>query len=409
VLKVVGVYSGKGGTGKSLVSVNLAYHLKEISRGRVGLLDADVDSSNLASFIGRIGEIRVADDKKFELLDWNGIKVWSLSFVTDPERPVSLTGDKYAEILNDVVHHSKWGDLDYLVIDLPSGSADSWRSMVYVFAENLVGDVVVVQPAFPHNARRALNLHVVNDVPVVGIIENMSYFVCPEHQEPKKYYPFGRGMAKELAEEYGVPFLGEIPIIPDLQERLQKGNPIIEYKEPFEAAAKIIIETPREKVGIIKKVKEKVAEVTRDYAVKVLAFMVTKIGKEVPIPRKFIPDEDKVCDLVVTDDARTKVLTRWHLRMKSDGRIVFVKNPPRVDFEVELPFRTLARVVMGRKRLKSGKIIPYDAETAWFNGELEIYGEGATPRAFSLIKEVLLNEEVLEAARKQFGFLEKFI
>jgi ATP-binding protein involved in chromosome partitioning len=408
-LKVVGVYSGKGGTGKSLVSVNLAYHLKKLSNASVGLLDADVDSSNLASFIGRIGEIKVTEDKKFSLLDWEGIKVWSLSLTTDPERPVSLTGDKYAEILNDVVHHSEWGNPDYMVIDLPSGSADSWRGMVYIFAENLVGDVIVVQPAFPQNARRALNLHTMSDVPVVGLIENMSYFVCPEHQEPKRYYPFGKGMGRELAAEFGVPFLGEIPIIPDLQERLAKGSPIIEHKEPFEAAAKIVMETPQEKVGIIRKVKEKVVEVTRDYAVKVLAFIVQKVGKEIPIPKGFRPEEDRVADVVVTDESRTKVLTRWHLRMKSDGRLVFVKSPPKVDFAVELPFRTLARIVVGKKRLRSGKVIPYDAEAAWLNGDLDLYGEGATTRAFSLIREVLLNESVLEAARSTFGFLEKFI
>jgi Mrp family chromosome partitioning ATPase len=397
----------KGGTGKSLCSVNLAYALSR--RGGTALIDCDIDSSNLAEFIGDIGRIEVTPDKRFKPLEWNGVKVWSISLLAEKWRPISLTGDKYVSILNDVVHYCDWGDVDFMVLDLPSGSHDSWRGAVYLFAESYVGDVVVIQPAFPDNARRVLNLHVKNDVPVVGLIENMSYFVCPDHEEPKVYRIFGESLGEKIAGEYGIPFLGEIPIIPDLQDRIKSGKPILEeYSGVFEKAADIIANIPVEKIGLIRRVKEKVAEATRDTVVKILGFMLSKIGTSIKIPEDFRYYEDVLCDFVVLSNDWSEVLCRLHLKPK-EGRLVYVKNPKNVDYEVHMPFKTLARVIMGVKKTREGKLIPYDALDAYFNNELEVYGEGSTQRVIDLVRNTLLREDVMSEARRQFPFLERYV
>ena len=407
-MKVVGVCSIKGGTGKSLVAVNLSHHLKNY--GKVGLLDSDIDSSNLAEFIGEVGRIDVTPDKKFKLVEWNGVKVWSMSLLTEKHRPITLTGEHYCRMLNDAVHHSDW-DVDYLVIDLPAGAADTLRGTIYIFARYYVGNVIVIQPAFPDNARRVIKLHKVNDIPVIGLIENMSYFLCTKHDEPIRYDIFGAGTGKKLAEEFGIEFLGEVPLIADLQDRIKQGNPILEdsYSEPFKKASKIISEVPIEKVGIIKRIKEKIEEVTRESAIKIIAFMIGKIGKEVAVPSTYKFDPGVVSDLVITDDTRMKTLARFHLRVREDGMLTYVKNPSKVDFEIEMPFRTLARIVMGKKKLRDGTVISYDAWDAYLNEELDLYGEGATQRAVGIFRDVLFNENLMKSARGEFKFLERYI
>jgi hypothetical protein len=254
-----------------------------------------------------------------------------------------------------------------------------------------------------------LNLHVKNDVPVVGLIENMAYFVCPEHEKPKVYHIFGEGLGAKIAEEYKVPFLGEIPIIPDLQERIKAGKPILEeHADVFKKAVDIIVNTPVEKIGLLRRVKEKVAEVTRDTVVKILGFMISQIGASIKIPEDFHYEEDVVCDFVILSNDWTEVLCRLHLKPK-DGRLVYVTNPRKVDYEVHMPFKTLARIVMGVKKTRDGQLIPYDAMDAYFNNELEVYGEGSTARVVDLVRNTLLREDVMSEARKRFPFLKKYV
>jgi len=406
-MKVVGVCSVKGGTGKTLMAINLAHFLSK--RGKTGLIDCDIDSSNFAEFVRIDRQVEVDEETKlFRPVDWDGVKVWSTSLAMERWRPISMTGDKYAQILNDVVHFSEWGDLDYMVLDLPAGAMDTWRAAIYIFAEEFVGDVVVIQPAFEDNARRVLRLHEVNEVPVIGLIENMSYFVCPHHKKPKVYKIFGEGIGEKLASEYGVEFLGSIPLIGDLQQRIENGNPILEeYSEVFEKACDIIEKIPPEKVGIIRRVGEKLKGVTKQFVDRILASLVTTAYREVELPPG-VYDESSTVDLVILDDTRTKVITRWHLGLR-ENKLRFIKNPKKVDYEIHTTFRTLARVLMGKKKTRFGTVIPYDVYDAYNNMDIEVYGTGATPRALRLMRKVLFNPEVLEVVRKKHPILEKFI
>lgn len=396
--------------GKSLCAVNLAYHLKEITGRSIGLIDADVDSSNLAEFIGPIGTIEVTPDKRFKLLEWNGIKVWSMSLVTEKWRPISLTGDKYAAILNDVVHYSDL-DVDYLVIDFPAGAMDVFRGAIYIFAESFIGDVVVIQPAFIDNARRVLKLHQVNEVPVIGLIENMSYLLCSKCGET--YHVFGESIGGSLAKEFGMEFLGSIPLIPDLHERLVKGDPVLkgDHSAPFKRAAEIIKDLPEEKVGLVKRIKEVVVDLVKPEVERIFAFIISTVNKEIGLPPDAKFDEKSTVDLVVLDSKRRKVITRWHLGVR-DRKLCYIKSPTRVDFELETTFRTLARVIMGKRKTREGKIIDYDGWDAWLNNDFEIVarqGGAVTQRSVSVLRDVFFNPKVMSMARERFKSLEKYI
>jgi len=408
VKRVIGVCSVKGGVGKTLIAVNLAHHFGKV--GKTGLLDADIDSSNEAEFLGNIGKVDVTRDKQFILPTWNGIKVWSMSLLVEKWRPISMTGDNYAKILNDVVHFSDWGNLDYLIVDLPAGAADSLRGSITIFAERLAGNVIVIQPAFPDNARRVLNLHVVNDIPIIGLIENMSFLRCDCGEE---YHIFGESIGENLAKEFNTTFLGKIPLIPVLHKKLLKQEPIIEPVEPFKKTVEIVLNLPEEKIGIIGKIKEKAVEASRNLVEDVVATVIGKIYQgEINIPElnRFI--HGLTLDFRILDGKREKNLIRWFLAVR-DGKLIRILNPKKVDFICETTFRTLARVFIGRKKLKNGKTIPFDAYDAWFNEEIEIVdltGVGSTNRAVDLIKTIFLNREVMDIIRQKFGStLEKFI
>jgi len=368
------------------------------------------NSSNFAEFVRTDQKIEVDEEtKRFKLFNWDGIKVWSMSLVTEKWRPITMTADKYVQILTDAVNYSDWGNVDYMVVDLPSGAMDSFRGAVFLFAENLVGNVVVVQPAFEDNIRRVLNLHKVNEIPVIGVIENMAYFVCPYHKKPKIFNIFGSNNVEEIVKEYGYTYLGKLPLIPDLQERVRKnGHPILDdYSEPFEKAVDIIESIPQEKVGILTKFKRKLGEIKKNMVDKVIAYALRTLYTEIELP-DLRYDENMVLDLVILNDPRTKVISRWHLIMK-DKKIRVVKNPKRVDFEVHTTFRTLARIFLRKKRTKEGMIVPYDAYDAWLNLDVEIYGPSSTPRAIRIIKNVLFNEYVSKAVAEKFKFLERYI
>jgi len=368
------------------------------------------NSSNFAEFVKVENGIEIDDvTKHFNLVTWNGIKVWSVSLLTEKWRPISMTADKYVQMLSDAVNYSNWGNLDYMVIDLPSGAMDSFRGAVFLFAEDLVGNVIVVQPAFEDNIRRVLNLHRVNEIPVIGVIENMAYFVCPYHKTPKVFHLFGESKVEDIVKEYGYTYLGKLPLIGDLHERINKrGHPILDdYAEPFIKACEIIESIPQEKVGIIAKIKEKAKAVTKNLVDKVITYALTVMYKEIPLPD--IPyDENVVLDLVIVDDTRTKVISRWHLMIK-DKKLRVVKKPKHVDFEIETTFKTLARIFMGKKKTKDGKIMEYSIWDAWFNMDLEVYGSSAAPRAVRIIKKVLFSEQLTKKVSEKFKFLEKYI
>jgi len=399
--KACGVVSVKGGVGKTLVSINLARALHE--RGEsVALIDCDLDNSNFAQFTGASGSIGVDPKRGFVPYNWDGIEVFSMSLVAGRERGVSLTGDRYYQMIWDIAQ-SSW-DTDYFVLDLPSGSGDVFRSAMDVFSDSLAGNVIVTQPSMIDASRRTLNLHRYFEIPVLGLIENMSYFRCGDHE----HHPFGESIVERLAEEFGVEILGKIPLSEEVARGIAEGNPILrgELAEPIERACERLRQTPARKVGYFERLKRGLSEEVEAGMVKLIGFLVNSVNREIDIggiSRLTGLGEGRAFRLVITDESKTRAVSEMYLRA-TPGGIKVVKKPGRVDFEIHSDFRTLARMVLGKRRV-GGRWVPFDHWDAWLNGDVRTYGRGYSYRAVHVLREIFANPEVMGPIRERYGKL----
>jgi len=237
VRNIVAVASGKGGVGKSTTAANLALALKQAG-AKVGLLDADIHGPSMAMMFGIDGRPEITDEKKIVPIEAHGVKVISMGFLTGPNTPVIWRGPMVHGAIQQLVRDSAWGELDYLVIDLPPGTGDAQLSISQ--AISLSGAVIVTTPQDVSllDARKGLLMFRQLRVPVLGIVENMSYFLCPHCGERAEIFRHGGG--RRTSEELGVPFLGEIPIEPAVAVGGDTGRPIVSEK-PDSPAAKAYI------------------------------------------------------------------------------------------------------------------------------------------------------------------------
>ncbi len=217
---VVAVGSGKGGVGKSTSAVCLALALKRAG-AKVGLLDADVYGPSLPHLTGTRGQVTKVDDK-IQPLDFDGIPVMSIGFMVPPDQAVVWRGPMLHSAVTTFVRDTAWGDLDYLIIDMPPGTGDIALSLSQLLP--LSGCVVVCTPQEVAliDAIKAVAMMEKVKIPVIGLIENMSSFICPDNG--KRYDIFGSGGAKEYAGQAGIPFLGEIPININMRQRGDDGK-----------------------------------------------------------------------------------------------------------------------------------------------------------------------------------------
>lgn len=223
VKSIIAVASGKGGVGKSTTAVNIAMGLAAGGRS-VGLLDADIYGPSMPRMMGISGRPNSADGKTLDPMENYGVKVMSIGFMIDEETPMIWRGPMVQSALEQMMRDVNWGELDVLVVDMPPGTGDAQLTMAQRVP--LTGAVIVSTPQDIAllDARKGLNMFRKVDVPVFGIVENMSYFLCPDNG--KKYDIFGHGGAKREAERLGVDFLGEVPIEIDIREMSDKGTPI---------------------------------------------------------------------------------------------------------------------------------------------------------------------------------------
>ena len=410
-MKVVTVSSVKGGTGKTLVAINLAYYLKQISGKEVALVDLDIDSPNFAEFAGiKDGRIEVdKKTKKFIPFAWNSIKVFSMSLVAEEDKPISMYGMTHQQIFYDIVRNTQWGHIDYMVADMPAGAGDMWKTIIEVLRTELVGGVVVTIPSTKLDARRVVKLHLINDIPVLGLIENMAYFEVPDSDQ--KIYIFGEPFGHKLCEEFGIDYLGQIPLSVEISKGVLSGNPVLpeKYADPIKRAVEKVMTAP--KISLTHQIKEAITDKVKDWFERLIASFVIEANKTVNIPmlqKKYDLQERKVFDLVITDEKMQKVISRTHFKVE-DGKLKVVRNPKKVDFEMVTSFKTLARVFAGKKKLRDGRVIPFDLVDAWLNNEILIYGDGVVPRGLYFVR-YLLNENVIARLKDKYGkILEKFI
>lgn len=229
VKNIIAVSSGKGGVGKSTISANLSVALVELGY-KVGLVDADIYGPSMPIMFDLVGEspnaIEVDGKKKMQPLESYGVKMVSMGLFTQANQAIVWRGPMASKALNQLIWDSHWGELDYLVVDLPPGTGDIHLSLVQAIP--ITGAVIISTPQeiALADAEKGVNMFNMKsiDVPVLGIIENMSFFITEEFPD-KKYFIFGEDGAKNLAEKLGVELLGQIPIVQSLREAADAGRP----------------------------------------------------------------------------------------------------------------------------------------------------------------------------------------
>ncbi len=245
VRSIIAVASGKGGVGKSTTAVNLALALAATGRS-VGLLDADIYGPSMPRMVGITGKPSSPDGQTLDPMQRFGLKVMSIGFMVDEETPMIWRGPMVQSALSQMLRDVNWGSLDILVVDMPPGTGDAQLTMAQQVP--LAGAVIVSTPQDIAllDARKGLRMFQKVDVPVLGIVENMSYFLCPNCGERSEI--FGHGGARAEAERLGTPFLGEVPLHLAIRETSDAGSPIV-VSDPEGEHAKAYLKIAEEVVA----------------------------------------------------------------------------------------------------------------------------------------------------------------
>jgi len=221
---IIAVASGKGGVGKSTTAVNLALGLRDLGL-RIGVLDADIYGPSTPKLLGIKGRPQTRGGRTLIPMDGYGLKVMSIGFLIEEETPMIWRGPMVMSALTQMLREVDWGELDIMVVDMPPGTGDAQLTMAQQVP--LKGAVIVSTPQDLAliDARRGISMFNRVNVPVLGIVENMSYFLCPECGTRSDI--FGHGGARREAQRLGVPFLGEVPLHMDIREKSDAGLPVV--------------------------------------------------------------------------------------------------------------------------------------------------------------------------------------
>jgi len=241
VKNIIAVASGKGGVGKSTVSVNLAISLSK-SGAKVGLIDADIYGPSIPLMFDLVNAqpktIQVGEKMHFLPIEKYGIHLVSIGFFVDPSKAMIWRGPMASSAITQFISDAEWGELDYLIIDLPPGTGDIHLTLVQTIPVTGVVIVSTPQNVALADARKAVNMFSQEsiNVPILGLVENMSWFTPKEYPE-NKYYIFGKEGCKKLADEMNVPLLGQIPLVQSICESGDSGIPVALDKDSVVGSA----------------------------------------------------------------------------------------------------------------------------------------------------------------------------
>ena len=225
VKNIIGVASGKGGVGKSTVSLNLSLALSQTG-AKVGLLDADIYGPSIPLMLGMKDGSMEVEGNKLQPADSNGLKVVSFGFFADQSNQAAIyRGPIISGILKQFLVDTNWSDLDYLIVDLPPGTGDIPLTLAQTIPITGILVVTTPQDVASNVAVKAVSMFEKLNVPIIGVVENMSHFICPNCSD--KHYIFGEGGAKKISEQFNMPFLGEIPLNSGIMEGSDLGKPIM--------------------------------------------------------------------------------------------------------------------------------------------------------------------------------------
>jgi len=224
VKNIVAVSSGKGGVGKSTVAVNLAVALAK-DGAKVGIMDADVYGPNVPIMLGTGYNQPKVENGKLIPIEAHGVKMISMAVLVPLDKPMILRGPMLHGVVRQFLADVNWGDLDYLIVDMPPGTGDVQLSLAQLVPVQGAVLVTTPQEVSLSDVRRAVKMFEQVNVPVLGVIENMSYFIAPD--TGNRYEIFGKGGGQKLCDEYGLNFLGEVPIGIEVREGGDKGVPVV--------------------------------------------------------------------------------------------------------------------------------------------------------------------------------------
>jgi ATP-binding protein involved in chromosome partitioning len=233
VKNIIAVASGKGGVGKSTVSVNLAVALAKAG-ATVGLLDADITGPNIPMMMGVDGQPTASANNKIVPLERHGVKVISIQFFVPEGQPIVWRGPLIGGAIQQFLRDVDWGELDYLVVDLPPGTSDAQLTLAQAVPISGVVLVTTPQDVALSDVSKALAMMLRMNVPIIGLVENMSAFVCPHCGEATEI--FGRGGGERFALDHGLDFLGKIPLDITVRQGGDAGVPAVAQREPGPAA-----------------------------------------------------------------------------------------------------------------------------------------------------------------------------
>jgi ATP-binding protein involved in chromosome partitioning len=224
VSNIIAVSSGKGGVGKSTVAVNIAVALA-LDGARVGLMDADVYGPNVPLMLGANNARPEVEGNKLIPIEAYGVRLMSMAVLQPGDKPMIVRGPILHGLVKQFLSDVQWGELDYLIVDMPPGTGDVQLSLAQLVPVQGAVLVTTPQEVAVMDVRRALRMFETVAVPVLGVVENMSYFIAPD--TGTRYDIFGAGGGQRLAEQYGVPFLGAVPLGMDVREGGDSGSPIV--------------------------------------------------------------------------------------------------------------------------------------------------------------------------------------
>lgn len=224
VKNIIAVSSGKGGVGKSTVAVNLAVALAK-DGAKVGIMDADVYGPNIPLMLGTGYDQPEIQNGQLRPIEAHGVKMISMAVLVPPDKPMILRGPMLHGVVRQFLTDVNWGELDYLIVDMPPGTGDVQLSLAQLVPVQGAVLVTTPQEVSLSDVRRAVKMFETVNIPIFGVIENMSYFIAPD--TGNKYEIFGKGGGQKLASEYGLNFLGEVPMGLEVREGGDKGRPVV--------------------------------------------------------------------------------------------------------------------------------------------------------------------------------------
>ena len=382
--KLLMVLSGKGGVGKTITAINIAYGLSEAEK-KVALIDCDVSNPNCAELLGIQEEIKLSSEtQEFIPIVHDGVEFFSMANICG-DRPVSMEASMYAQVLRDVLQQKNWA-AETAICDMSAGIHDEFLEVVNVFGEKLLGSIIVFLPSHTKAARRMLKLHRNEGIPVIGIIENMSYF----NAGAIKYHPFGKSTIESLAEEFGVKPLGTIPLSMEIRKGIEQHNPILpeSLNAPIKNAVSLILEAEPVGVSFAEKIKEKLKGVGREAIFDVFASIVEIANTEInlaDIQKRHAFPGGRTVELDITEERLRKVKAQLFLRLENAVWKV-VKNPKSVHDEVRVWDKAFIWSVLGRR---GDTEEPYDLMDAWLSGKARYFSlQAGTQRAIRLMRDV---------------------